>query len=77
MKNRTEKAKKEEEAAEKLRCLEAEMAIDGEELDRVTEDPLAVEECLASWGVSSPLLWFDPTTGVSVENMPIAGSSLS
>jgi hypothetical protein len=73
VRNRKLKEKKESEAAEKLRCLEAEMVADGEEIHRSEQDPLSTEECLASWGVQSPFRWFNPISGEMVENMPLSG----
>lgn len=79
VRNRKLKEKKEEEAAKKLQCLEEEMEAEGEEVSRTTQDPLSTEECLASWGVSSPLTWFDPSSGSVLPNMPLdeVGSSLA
>ena len=56
-----------------------EMEAEGEEVSRTTQDPLSTEECLASWGVSSPLTWFDPSSGSVLPNMPLdeVGSSLA
>jgi hypothetical protein len=72
IRNRQVKKKKEEEAANKLRCMEAEMAIEGEELLRsVAPDPLSVEECLASHDVTSPFQWFDDSG--QLPNMPLFG----
>nr|POF17928.1 hypothetical protein CFP56_13339 [Quercus suber] len=74
LRNRKVKETKEKEAAEKLRCLEAEMSAEGESISRVRQDPLSTEECLASWGVASPLTWFDPVTLETRPNMPISFS---
>jgi hypothetical protein len=71
MRNRKLKEKKESEASEKLACLEEEMRLEGEEIGRVTQDPLTTEEGLAAWNVGSPFTWFDASTGVLVPNMPV------
>ena len=64
LRNRKLKEAKDAEAAEKLRCLEAEMVAEGEDISRISllpNDPVAIEEGLSAFGVGSPFSWFDPS----------------